>query len=389
MPIYFDNAATTQIDPLVLEAMMPYLVGKYGNASSLHTWGREAREAVEKARETVAELLGASPEEIIFTGGGSEALFIAIVGTGLAMIGQKTKLFTSPIEHHAALDPFDLLTPHGLLTATIPVAKDGLIDLDWLKKNIDEKTGLVNIMYVNNEVGTIQEISEISNLTKSNNLKLSNSKTLFHSDATAAKYEDLNVKRLGVDLMTLTPHKFYGPKGIGILYIKKGTKIKPIIKGKHEHGLRAGTENTAYIVGAAKALELLEKTKQKNKNKLAVLQQRIIKGVTRLVKNARLTGHPAKRCPDITSFLVSGVEGEAMLLRLDAEGIAVSSGSACTSGDLMPSHVLRAMGYKPEECHGSLRVSLGKYNTEKEVEYFLKVFPKIVDDLRRLAPKFD
>ena len=387
MKIYFDNAATTKIDPQALEAMLPYLTDKHGNASSLHEWGREARIAVEKARETVAELIGAGPEEIIFTGGGSEALFIAIIGAGLAMIGQKTRLLTSPIEHHAALDPLELLTPHGLQTTTIPVDINGTIDLDFLKKNVDEKTGLVNVMYVNNEVGTVQPIFEISQLIKSKNLKLSNSKTLFHSDATAAKYEDLNVRRLGADLMTLTPHKFYGPKGIGILYIRKGTKIKPIIKGKHEHGLRAGTENAAYIVGAAKALELLETSKKEIKSKLLSLQQKLIKGINQRIKYIKLTGHPTRRCADIASFLVSGIEGEAMLLRLDAEGVAVSSGSACTSGDLMPSHVLRAMGYKPEECHGSLRLSLGKYNTAKEVNYFLQVFPIIVGDLRKLAPK--
>ncbi len=388
MRIYFDNAASTKIDSQVLEAMMPYLTEKYGNASSLHSWGQEAREAVEKARAKVAELIGARPEEIIFTGGGSEALFIAIVGVGLAQMGKRNNNFTLPIEHHAALDPFDHLTPHGFRTMSVPVDKYGIADMQFIKRSIDKDTALVNIMYVNNEVGTIQPIAETAEIIKRQS-KNADSTAIFHTDATAAKYEDLNVKKLGIDLMTLTPHKFYGPKGIGILYIKNGINIKSIIKGKHEKGLRAGTENTAYIVGATKALELLEKEKAENGKKLKKLQKKLIKGVLDKVKNSRLTGHPEKRCPDITSFLIGGVEGEAMLLRLDAEGIACSSGSACTSGNLKPSHVLRAMGYKPEECHGSLRISLGKYNTQKELDYFLQVFPRIVNDLRQMAPKFE
>jgi cysteine desulfurase len=377
---YFDNAASTKIDPKVLESMLPYLIDKYSNASSLHSWGQEARKAIDRARTSIAELINASPDEIIFTGSPTEAMNIAIFGASMMQRGVKNKLFTTPIEHHAGLDPFDHLTPHGFKTTTLPVDKYGLLDLDFLKKELDNNTALVNVMYVNNEVGTVQPISEIA--------KIIGSHAILLSDAVAAKYCELDVKKLGVDMMVLGPHKFYGPKGIGILYVKNGIKLIPFIKGgKHEQGLRPGTENVASIVGAAKALELLQKTKIKTIKKIKTMQTKLIKGVLSKVKNVRLTGHPHLRSPDIASFLVAGVEGEAILLRLDAVGIASSSGSACTAGDLMPSHVLRAMGYKPEECHGSLRLSLGKYNTSQEIDYFLQFFPDIIDNLRQIAPK--
>jgi cysteine desulfurase len=380
MNVYFDNAASTKIDPRVLAVMRPYLTTKYGNASSLHRWGQQARQAVETAREIVAQLLSADPEEIIFTGSSTEALNLAIQGASLYFLDEKPKLLTSPIEHHAGLDPFSLLASRGFQTLVIPVNQEGVVDLDFIRHRLDSQTALLNVMYANNEVGTIEPIAELAGLAKAKGV-------VFHTDASAAKYLPLNVRRLGVDLMTLAPHKFYGPKGIGILYIKKNTKVRPVIRGgHHEQGLRPGTENVAYIVGAAKALELLEENKKTEILRLRKIQSKLISGVLAKISHSRLTGHPKKRVPDVASFLVSGVEGEAMVLRLDNKGIAVSSGSACTSGDLKPSHVLRAMGFKPEDCHGSLRLSLGKYNTLKEADYFLEVFPKIVGDLRQMAP---
>jgi cysteine desulfurase len=302
----------------------------------------------------------------------------------LAMMGQKTKLLTLPTEHHAALDPFDLLTPHGFQTTTIPVDKDGLADLDFLKKNVDKQTGLINIMYVNNEVGTIQPIPEISSILNSSFIN-HKSRILSHTDATAAKYEDLNVKRLGVDLMTLTPHKFYGPKGIGVLYIRSGTPIIPLLTGgSQEFGLRAGTQNVPYIVGFAEAIRLAVEERKQRVAHVRPLRDRIIGGVLEEIPNSKLTGHPTTRLPNHSSFAFKGVDGNLLLTLLDSAGFACSSGSACKTGNPEPSEVMTSIGLSPEWGLGSLRVTLGVGTTPAQVEAFLKALPALVMKARAL-----
>ena len=379
--VYLDHAATTPLDTQVLEQMLPYLKEKFGNASSLHSWGQEARAAVDHAREQVSQVLNCQPQEIIFTGTTTESDNLAIVGVAKASLSKGNHLITSPIEHHGALDVFEALSKNGFEVTYLSVDEYGLVDPFEIEQSIKETTTLVNVMYANNEVGTIEPIEEITKITKKRGVA-------FHTDAAAAKYLDLDVQKLGVDLMTLGPHKFYGPKGIGILYVRKGTKIESVIKGgAHEYGLRPGTENVPAIVGAARALQLLDEGKQKDAERISKFRDKLIDGVLQKIPNSRLTGHPEKRVPDIASFVVEGAEGESMLLLLDQEGIAASSGSACTSGLLKPSHVLTAMGVSPELSHGSLRLSLGKDTTEEEIDYVLEKLPRIVERLREIAPK--
>lgn len=376
-----DYAATTPLDPQVLEVMLPYFKEKFGNPSSIHLWGQEARAAIDRAREQVSKFLNCQPREIIFTGTTTEADNLAIVGSAKASLSKGNHLITSPIEHHGALDVFKALEKNGFEVTYLKVDRDGLVEPTEVEKAIKDTTTLVNVMYANNEVGVIEPIKKIIKITKKRGVA-------FHTDAAAAKYLDLDVQKLGVDLMTLGPHKFYGPKGVGILYVRKGTKIQSIIKGgMHEYGLRAGTENVPAIVGAAKALEILEREKQKDAERITELRNRLIAGVLQRIPGSQLTGHPQKRVPDIASFAIEGAEGEAMLLALDQEGIAASSGSACTSGLLEPSHVLMAMGISPELAHGSLRFSLGKDTTEEEIDYVLEKLPKIVERLRGMAPR--
>ena len=379
MKVYLDYAATTPLDPRVLEAMMPYFKDKFGNASSIHSWGQEAREAVDEAREQVSKFLNCQPQEIIFTGTTTEADNLALVGV---LQTQKPHVIVSSIEHHGVLDVAEHLEKTGRAEITLlPVDEYGLVNPEDVAGAIKENTVLVSIMYANNEVGTIEPIVEIGKITKKQG-------AAFHTDAAAAKYLDLDVQKLGVDLMTLGPHKFYGPKGIGILFVREGTKIESVIKGgAHEYGLRPGTENVPAIVGAAKALELLANRKSLIVNRIEKLCDKLIDGVLRKIPDSRLTGHPEKRVPDMASFVFENAEGEAMLLGLDQEGIAASSGSACTSGLLKPSHVLTAMGISPELSHGSLRLSLGKQTTEEEIDYVLEKLPPIIERLRKMAPK--
>ena len=381
MKVYLDYAATSPMDPQVLEAMLPYFKEKFGNASSLHSWGQEARAAIDEAREQISRILSCQQQEIIFTGTTTEADNLAIFGVAKVSLPKGNHLITSPIEHHGALDVFEALSKNGFETTHLKVDEYGLVDPTEVEKALKETTTLVNVMYANNEVGTVEPIEEIAKVTKKHGIA-------FHTDAAAAKYLDLNVQSLGVDLMTLGPHKFYGPKGIGILYVRKGTKIESVIKGgAHEYGLRPGTENVPAIVGAAKALKLLEEDRKMQAERLIKLRDKLIDGVLQKISNSHLTGHPEKRVPDIASFVVEGAEGESMLLLLDQEGIAASSGSACTSGLLEPSHVLTAMGISPELAHGSLRFSLGKQTTEEEIDYVLEKLPRIVERLREIAPK--
>lgn len=390
MKVYLDYAATSPMDPQVLEAMLPYLKENFGNASSLHSWGQEARAAVDQARGQISQILNCQPQEIIFTGTTTEADNLALVGVAKASLFKGNHLVTSPIEHHGALDVFEALSKNGFEVTYLSVDEYGLVDPAEVEKSLKETTTLVNVMYANNEVGTIEPLRESGSKIKNLKLKMRNSfgGPFFHTDAAAAKYLDLDVQKLGVDLMTLGPHKFYGPKGIGILYVREGTKIESVIKGgAHEYGLRPGTENVPAIVGAAKALELLEEDKQPDAERIAALRDKLIDGVLQKIPNSHLTGHPKKRVPDIASFVFEGAEGESILLLLNEEGIAASSGSACTSGLLKPSHVLTAMGISPELSHGSLRLSLGKDTTEEEIDHVLEKLPPIIERLRKMAPK--
>ena len=402
MKVYLDYAATTPVLPEVVEAMRPYWSEKFGNASSLHSFGREARVAVEESRREVAEILNCEPPEIIFTGTTTTSDNLAILGiagvggkweVGREMrvgSGKKRHLITTQIEHHAVLDTFKYLEKQGFDVTYLPVDKYGMVNLEELEKAIKPETFLVSVMYANNEVGTIQPIEEISEIIKQKAVVYKR-KAILHTDAAAtAGFLDLDVKKLGVDLMTLGAHKFGGPKGVGILYVKKGTKISPItFGGHHEAGLWPGTEAVPLIVGMAKALRMAYRLRTTDYiKKITELRDKLIEGVLEKVPDCYLTGHPRQRLPDIASFVFKGVEGEAILLRLDAEGIAASSGSACTSGDLQPSHVLVSMGIPAEEAHGSIRFSLGRNTNKNEIEYVLEKLPGIIEELRRFAPKF-
>lgn len=386
--IYFDNAATTAIDPEVLKEMMPYLKEKYGNASSLHGFGQEAANAVEQARKRVADFLVCKDKEIIFTSGATESDNLAIRGVCETLKSRLNKnysdlhIITSSIEHPAVLETCQYLEKIGVKFDYLPVTKDGLVVIETLKKAINAKTVLVSIMYVNNEIGTIQPIAEIAGMLK--NLK---QKIYFHTDAVqAVNCCNCNVDYLGVDLLSLSAHKIYGPKGIGALYVRKGTPIKNIqYGGHHEQGIRSGTLNVAGIVGLGKAVELVKK-EQKNIVKFKKLKEKLIKGVKKLVPDVKINGHTEKSAPFHINFSFKNIEGESIMLMLDLEGISVSTGSACASGSLKPSHVLSAIGVDPEIAHGSIRISLGKYNTEAEIDKFLKVIPAIINKLKKMSP---
>ena len=399
--IYLDYAATTPVRPEAFKAMQPYWIEKFGNPSSLHSFGQEARQAVEESREIVAKVLNCEPEEIIFTGTTTTSDNLAILGVINALSHvpiplldslptSRPHLITSSIEHHSVLDTFKYLEKRGFPVTYLPVDKDGVVDLKVLEKEIRPETVLVSVMYANNEVGTIEPIVEVSAKCKVQSAKWG-TKIYVHTDAAAvAEYLSLDTKKLGVDLLTLGSHKFGGPKGCGILYIKKGSKIDPItFGGHHERGLWPGTEAVPLIVGMTEALRLASSDQRLASSRVTKLRDKLIKGVLEKIPNTILTGHPEKRLADIASFCFKGAEGEAILLRLDAEGIAASSGSACTSGTLSPSHVLLAMGIPAEVAHGSIRFSLGRETTEAEIDYVLQILPKVIADIREMAPRLE
>lgn len=392
--IYLDNAATTLVDPEVFLAMKPYFMKRFGNASEPHFWGQEARKAIDEAREKIANFFEAKPKEIIFTSCATESINLAHKGVVEAMLRQTSNLhiITSSVEHKAVLETCKHLEKIGWAKVTyLPVDKYGIVDIKDIEKAIRPETVLVSIMYVNNEVGIIEPIEEIGRLIKELNVSrvaCHLSPVYFHTDATQAiQYLDCNVNKLGVDLLSFSGHKLYAPKGIGVLYIRKGT---PIIRqqdgGGQEYRLRAGTENVPYIVALGKAIELVEQNKVQSAKRIEKLRDKLIAGVLK-IPGVSLVGHPQKRAPHIATFIIEGAEGEAMLLLLSDKGIAASSGSACTSGLLKPSHVLTAMGYKPQEAHGSLRFSLGKDTTLKEIDYVIKVLPEVIKKLRKMAPR--
>ncbi len=400
--VYLDYAATTPIDPRVFKAMEPYLKDKYGNPSSIHSFGQETQAAIEIAREKVTKFLNCKPLEIVFTGSASESYILAIWGLikGLQRAkrgGGKTHIITSKIEHKAVLETCKDLEKEGIKITYLPVDSDGLINLDDLEAEIIPETDLVSIMYVNNEVGSVQPIRKIGKLIADINKNKEHTpphqrfggggKIYFHTDAVqAANWLNCNIEELGVDLLTLSGHKIYGPKGIGILYMRQGTPISSLITGgDHEWGLRAGTENVAGIVGMGEAIEQVKSQKSKLRG-IEKLREKLVKEVLK-IEGSKLNGPTKKenRTPHIANFSFKGVEGEGMVISLDQEGIAVSTGSACSSKALMPSHVLMAMGLSELEAHSSLRVSLGKYTTEKEIDHFLKVLPKVVERLRKIS----
>ena len=385
--IYLDYAATTPVDKEVLKAMTPYLKKDFGNPSSLHRFGQKTRSAIDEARKKVAKFLNCSESEIIFTGSATEANNLAIFGVVRALKKKEIKphIITTKIEHHAVLHPFEELKKEGVEVSFIAPNKEGIVEIDDIQKAIKENTVFISIMYANNEIGTIQPIQKIGKLIARLN-KNRKHKIYFHTDAVqAVNYLDCNVKELGVDLLTLSAHKIYGPKGVGALFVKQGTPIEPIIYGGgHEFGLRSGTENVAGIVGLGKAIELVEKHKNDIK-RIKKLQDKIIEEVLK-IPNTRLNGSREKRLPNNVNISISGVEGESLVIALDQYGIAVSTGSACSSKELKPSHVLLAIGLSPKEAHGSLRITLGRFTTEEEVDYFLKILPKVVKRLREISP---
>ena len=383
--IYMDHAATTAVDSRVVEAMLPYFSEKYGNASSIYALGREAQQAIEDARRTVADILGAAPREIIFTSCGSESDNLAIRGVAFARRAEGNHIITSSIEHHAVGHTCEQLEKEfGFKVTYLPVDKYGRVNPDDVGRAITDKTILISIMYANNEIGTIQPIAEIGKIARAKNIP-------FHTDAVQAGGAlDLDVNKLNVDLLSLSAHKFYGPKGIGVLYQRRFTPLLPMqTGGGQERGRRAGTENIPYIVGLAAALKLAHEHRETNNARVAALRDRLIKGTQDAIPDVYLTGHPSDRLPNNASFVFKGIEGESILLNLDLMGVAASSGSACTSASLEPSHVLRALGLPVDLCHGSLRLTLGNENTEEDVDYVLSILPGIVSKLRAMSPIYN
>ena len=382
--IYTDNAATTPLSREVLDAMMPYLTEHYGNASSLYKIGRESKSAIEGAREKIASLLGAKTNEIYFTGSGSEGDNWAIKGVAYANEKKGKHIITSAIEHHAVLHTCQFLEKQGFKVTYLPVDEYGLVNPDDLKNAITDETILVSIMLANNEIGTIEPIRELADIAHEK-------KIIFHTDAVqAVGHIPVNVNDLGVDLLTASAHKFEGPKGVGMLYIKSGTRITQFMHGgAQERGKRASTENVAGIVGLAKALEIACGNMDENGKKITKLRDMFISQVMEKIPHCRLNGHPEKRLPGNSNISFLFIEGESLLLSLDMKGIAASSGSACTSGSLDPSHVLLAIGLEHGVAHGSLRVTLSHRNTEDEVNEIVNALVDIVQRLRNMSPLYE
>ena len=379
--VYFDHAATTPVDPLVLEAMLPYFSQQYGNPSELHRLGREARAAVEAARAQVAAVLGAGDKEIVFTAGGTESDNLALFGS-LAR-HQAGHLIVSAVEHPAVMEAARALNRLGWAVDFIPVDGDGVVDLDAYEQAFRDDTRLASIMFANNVVGSVQPVATLARIAHEKG-------ALFHTDAVQAVGSlPVDVGELGVDMLSLSGHKLYGPKGIGALYVKRGTRLQPILHGGgHERRLRSGTENVPGIVGLGVAMTMAAEQLPEVRPRLERLRDRLAQGVLERIPEVTYLGHPTQRLPGSVAFSVRYVEGESMLLQLDAQGFMVSSGSACASGSLEPSHVVLALGLGAEEAHGSMRVSLGRENTEEEVDAFLDAFPPIVDKLRQMSPLY-
>lgn len=381
--IYFDNASTTRVDDDVYRYMKKFFLKDYGNPSSLHDFGEPARNAIEKAREQTAKLIGAERDEIYFTSCGTESNNLALRGILRAYRDRGNHIISSEIEHISILNPLKELQKEGFKVSPVPVDKYGFVNPDDVRKKINKDTVLISIMHANNEVGTIQKIKKIADIAKKNNV-------LFHSDgAAAAGIIPVNVKELGVDAYTFTSQQMYGPKGAAALFVKKGLKIKPLLLGGiQERGRRAGTENVPAIAGFGKACEIAISGMKDNIKYISGLRDRLIEGITSRIKNVKLNGHPEQRTPGNVHFSFEFIEGESILLMLNLEGIAAASGSSCTSQALKSSHVLLAMGLSPEMAQGSILFSLGKYNTAGEVERVTEVLPPIINRLRKMSPLY-
>ena len=379
--IYLDHAATTPTDPRVVERMTPYFTDLFGNASSIYALGRRSLAALDDARETVARLLGCRPTEIVFTGGGSEADNLAIKGAAFAARRRGNHIITSAVEHHAVLHTCQFLEQQGYTVTYLPVDEYGLVAPEAVASAITPETSLVTIMYANNEVGTIEPIAEIGAICRERRIP-------FHTDAVqAGGLLDLDVTSLKVDMLSLSAHKFYGPKGVGILYIRQGTRIQPqLLGGSQERNRRAGTENVPGVVGAAEALRLARAGREAEVARLRSLRDELTAGML-ILPGVALTGHPSQRLPNSASFVIAGVEGESLLINLDLAGVAASSGSACATGSVEPSHVLTALGLSPAEARGHLRLTLGHSTTEEDIHRVLAELPVIIERLRAMSTR--
>ncbi|OGZ18151.1 MAG: cysteine desulfurase NifS [Candidatus Nealsonbacteria bacterium RBG_13_36_15] len=387
--VYIDHAATTYMDKKVFRAMEPYFEKVYGNPSSIHKEGRKAKYALYQARKKVAQILGCQLAEIIFTGSGTESCNLAIFGMAEDFSEKKGHIITSKIEHHAILRPCEKLEKKGFSVTYLPVDREGIVDVLDIQEAVKPETFLISIIYANNEIGVIQSIAEIGKLIKRlNTARPPKSKIYFHTDACqAAGFLDLNVNKLGVDLLSLNGSKIYGPKGVGMLFVRQGIPIKPmILGGGQEEGLRAGTENLAGIIGFAKALEIVQRERKKESARLIKLRDYLISGIEKKIPKIVLNGHREKRLPNNVNVSILDIEGEAALLWLDKYGIYALTGSACDSQSLEPSHVILALGRPYEYAHGSLRFSLGRKTTKKDIDYLLKVLPRVVKTLREISP---
>ncbi|MBC8390038.1 MAG: cysteine desulfurase [Actinobacteria bacterium] len=381
--IYFDHSATTPVLPEVVKEINNCFTIYYGNASEPHSPGQKAKEILEHSREVIGKSLGAKPKEIVFTGSGTESDNLAIIGAAEAYEKKGNHIITSEIEHPAVHMPLKKLTRHGFIVTYVPVDKFGMVDPQDVKKSITNKTILVTIMHANNIVGTIQPISEVGKILRERDI-------IFHTDAVQT-FSNIktDVNNLNVDLLSISGHKIYGPKGVGALYIRKGTKIKPqILGGGHERGIRSGTENIPGIAGLAKAAELGQKNLPDKILKVTKMRDYLINSLLDKIDEIKFNGHPTKRLPGNCNFSFKYIEGESIVLKLDLVGIATSSGSACSSSSLKPSHTLVAMGLSNQEAYGSLRITLGFENTKEEIDYFLKVIPEIISDLRKISPLY-
>ncbi|RJO64505.1 MAG: cysteine desulfurase NifS [Candidatus Omnitrophota bacterium] len=381
--IYLDYAATTPTDPEVIAAMQPYFFDSFGNPSSIHSFGQDAKKGIEDARQKLASFLGAKPAEIVFTSGGTESDNMSLIAVAHENAQKGNHIITTRIEHHAVLEPARLLQKQGMKVTYVKTSKEGLVDPSDIKKAITAKTILISVMHANNEIGTIQPIAEIGRIAREKGI-------YFHSDAVQTiGHIPVKTDELNVDLLSLSAHKFYGPKGVGALYIRKGTRIgNYLYGGDQENGRRASTHNTAGIVGLGKAIELCEKQMDAEAKLQIQLRDTLIREIPERVQEVVLNGHPTQRLPNNVNFSIRYIEGESLLLNLDMLGIAASTGSACTSTSLEPSHVLLAIGLPHEIAHGSLRLTLGRWSKKSDVEQFLHYLPEVVEKLRAMSPLY-
>ncbi len=384
--LYFDHNATTPVLPEVLEAMLPFYTGVYGNPSSIHDFGQQARAAVERARAEVARLLNCRANEVVFTSGGTEANNLAVLGAVRAAVprsGDGKHVVTTDIEHHAVLNACQALEKEGVEVTYLPAGSDGVVDPEDIRRALRPETVLVTVMYANNEIGTIQPVAQIAALARAQGV-------LMHTDAVqAAGKLPLDVKALGVDLLSISGHKIYAPKGVGALFARRNTLLTPLLfGGHHERDRRAGTENVAGIIGMGRAAELAGRSLAEESLRLAALRDRLERGILERVEDAGVNGDPARRVPNTSNIHFDYVEGEALVIALDLKSIACSTGAACSSGAIEPSHVLTAVGLRPDQARASLRFSLGRQNTEEQVDRVLEVLPGVVARLRELSPAY-